>query len=489
MISIGGTIGTGLFVGSGSSLSQAGPAGALVAYMICAVMVLCVLQSLAEVATYMPVSGSFTTYGIRFLDPALGFALGWNYYYSFITVVAADLVAASILVQFWLPDITGIWASFALLIIMVLINAFGASSFGEGEFYMALVKVVAVIAFVIVGVIVAAGGIGHRTYGFDNWKIEGAPFHNGFGGLMSCFIVAGFSFQGTEMIGVTAGESKNPRRDVPRAIRSAFWRVLLFYICTIFVIGLIVPWSDPRLIDSSVDNVAQSPFVIMFQNAGINWGAHVLNAVILTSVLSAGNSGLYLTTRTLYTLSKDGMAPKIFGRTLKNGTPWTALAFNTVVSLALFAISFIGNQVIYTWLVNLSGISGFMAWAGISAEQWRFRRAYVRQGYRVEDLPYKSFMFPLCPIFAGVLLFIVIFGQGYPAFQNGFDSTLFFSAYIGIPAFIIVYAVWKVVKKTKWVKLDEVDVITDSWIAQACGLAVQKNYARSRDSAFDTRSL
>ncbi|KAJ1928965.1 hypothetical protein FBU59_007086, partial [Linderina macrospora] len=285
MISIGGTIGTGLFVGSGASLAQAGPAGALVAYMICAMMVLAVLQSLAELATYMPVSGSFTTYGIRFLDPALGFALGWNYYYSFITVVAADLVAASLLVQFWVPDVTGIWASFILLICMVLINSFGASSFGEGEFYMALIKVIAVIAFVIVGVIVAAGGIGGRTYGFDNWSIPGAPFHNGFGGLLSCFIVAGFSFQGTEMIGVTAGESKNPRRDVPRAIRSAFWRVLLFYISTIFIIGLIVRWDDPRLLQANVEKIAMSPFVIMFQLAGINWGAHLLNAVILTAVL------------------------------------------------------------------------------------------------------------------------------------------------------------------------------------------------------------
>ncbi|KAJ1965140.1 hypothetical protein GGI12_000985 [Dipsacomyces acuminosporus] len=466
MISIGGTIGTGLFVGSGSSLAQAGPAGALVAYMICAAMVLCVLQSLAELATYMPVSGSFTTYGVRFLDPALGFSLGWNYYYSFITVVAADLVAGALLVQFWVPNVTGVWASFILLICMVLINAFGASSFGEGEFYMALIKVIAVIIFIVVGVIIAAGGIGHHTYGFENWRIPQAPFHNGFGGLMSCFIVAGFSFQGTEMIGVTAGESKNPRKDVPRAIRSAFWRVLLFYIGTIFIIGLIVPWNDDRLISGSVDNLAQSPFVIMFEKAGIHWGAHILNAVILTSVLSAGNSGLYLTTRTIYTLSKDGMAPKIFSKTLKNGTPWVALAFNTVIALGLFALSFVGNQVIYIWLVNLSGVSGFIAWAGIIAEQWRFRRAYVLQGYSVGDLPYKSFFFPLCPIFAGVLLFIVIFGQGYPAFQHGFNTTLFFSAYIGIPAFFMVYAGWKIAKKTKWVKLHEVDLITDSWIAQ-----------------------
>ncbi|KAJ1953142.1 hypothetical protein EC988_003159 [Linderina pennispora] len=349
---------------------------------------------------------------------------------------------------------------------MVLINSFGASSFGEGEFYMALIKVVAVIAFVIVGIIVAAGGIGGRTYGFDNWTIDGAPFHNGFGGLLSCFIVAGFSFQGTEMIGVTAGESKNPRRDVPRAIRSAFWRVLLFYIATIFIIGLIVPWSDERLMSSGAEDVAQSPFVIMFQNAGITWGAHLLNAVILTAVLSAGNSGLYLTTRTLYTLSKDRMAPKIFSKTLKNGTPWVALGFNTVVSLILFGISFIGDRVIYQWLVNLSGISGFMAWAGISLEHWRFRRAYVRQGYRVSDLPYKSLWFPMCPIFAGVLLFIVILGQGYPAFQNGFDKNLFFSTYVGLPAFAVVYGVWKLMKKTKWVKMDEIDLVTDSWIAQ-----------------------
>ena len=314
MIAIGGAIGTGLFVASGSTISQAGPGGALAAYALVGLMVFLLMQSLGEMSAKIPVAGSFQSFATRFVSPSFGFAIGWNYWFNWAITVAAELVAAGIIMDFWFPGVPGwVWAGIFLLVLTGL-NALSAKSFGESEFWLSLIKVSAVVLFLIAGVLMIFGILGDNSPGLSNWENRDDVFHGGWVSIISVFMVAGFSFQGTELVGVAAGEAKNPRREVPKAIRTVFWRIMLFYIGAIFIIGCLIPFTDPSLLASGESDIAASPFTLVFSRAGIAFAAALMNAVILTAILSAGNSGLYASTRMLYAMAHDGMAPKIFGR-------------------------------------------------------------------------------------------------------------------------------------------------------------------------------
>ncbi|OLY80176.1 Lysine-specific permease [Smittium mucronatum] len=466
MIAIGGTIGTGLFVASGSVLSTAGPAGALVAYALMGFIVFFVMTSLAEMSTFIPVAGSFNSFADRFVDPAFGFANAFNYWYAWVVTAATDLVAAGIIVQFWLPNVSPVVWSFVLMAIVVFLNLFGARLYGEAEFWLALIKVLAIVIFIIIGILVATGAVGGTTYGFKTWTIPGAPFYDGFPGLLNVFVTAAFSFQGTEIVGITAGESSNPSRDVPKAIRSIFWRILLFYISTILLIGMIIPYTDPDLLNSDVGSVAISPLVIVLEKSGIHSADHIMNAVILTSVLSAGNSGLYLTSRTLYSLACEKKFFKQFATVSRGGTPLLCLCLCAICIIGLFCLSLIGNQVVYNWLVAFSGVSGLISWMSISFTHLRFRKAYKLQGYDLEDLPYQAPFYPFGPYFGFFGLFFITLAQGYQTFINSehiFHTSEFLQSYIGIPLFLILYIVYKVVKRSKYIKLEDIDLETDSY--------------------------
>ncbi|CAF2505061.1 unnamed protein product [Rotaria sp. Silwood2] len=463
MIALGGAIGTGLFLASGQALSLSGPGGSLISYGIVSIMVYFVMTSLAELSTQYPISGSFNTFGSRFVDEAFGFALGYNYYFTWITAIAGELVAAGIIVQFWLPHVPSIVWSLLGMTIMFLLNVFTVKSYGEAEYWFAMIKVLTVIIFIIVGILVDTGVLGNDKIGFRNWKIDGAPFYKGIGGIVTTSLVSGFSFGGTEAVGITAGESANPRRDVPRAMNGTIWRIVLFFVGSIVIMGLIIPYNDPRLAHKEVENIAVSPFTLVFIASGVKPAVHIMNAVILTTILSAGNSGLYVCTRILYALAMEGKAPKQFTYVTRHGIPIWCLAFTVLVSTILFGLSFIGNKIIYRWLVNITGVMGFIAWFGISIAHWRFRRAYILQGYSLNDLVYKALFFPVGPILASLFICIFVLGQGYSAFTtHPFSFVNFLAAYITIPVFLTVFLVYKFVKKTRFIPLREIDLVTDS---------------------------
>ncbi|KAJ2307248.1 hypothetical protein IWW55_001070 [Coemansia sp. RSA 2706] len=463
MIAIGGTIGTGLFIGSGSTLADAGPAGALIAFLVMGSMVFFVCTSLGEMSTFIPTSDPFNHFATRFLDPSLGFAFGWNYWYSWMLTVGSELVACGIIVQYWLPHLTGaIWSVIALAI-MFLLNAVSVRGYGEAEFWMSALKVLAVFVFVIVGILTVAGATGGEAIGGRNWHIEGAPFKDHIVGILKACIVAAFSMQGTEIVGITVGECANPRREVPRVIRSVFWRILFFYIASILIIGLVIPNNDPNLVSASgAGDVAISPFTMVFQAAGAAWAAHLMNAVVLVTVLSAGNSGLYACTRVLWVLAREGKAPRVLRRVTRRGVPFWALVFTSLWSAVVFCISLAGNQSVYVFLINLSGLTGMGFWLGIGLCHWRFRRAYVAQGYDLNDLPYRAGFFPFGPVYACTLLAIIIIGQGYGTIWPTFDAVGFVSTYLAIPLFLVFWLGWKFVKKTKWIKLMDIDLTTGS---------------------------
>ena len=272
MIAIGGAIGTGLFVASGATVSTAGPGGALVAYTAIGLMVLLLMQSLGEMSAHMPVVGNFQTYAARFISPSFGFAMGWNYWFNWAVTVSADLVASGIVMSYWFPDVPGwMWAA-GFLVLLTVLNALSARVYGEAEFWLATIKVVTIIVFLVSGVAMIFGILGNGSPGFANWRIEDAPFHGGFLPIVTIFMIAGFSFQGTELVGVAAAESGNPHRDVPRAIKSVFWRIMFFYIGAIAIIGTLIPFTDPNLLRSSESDIAYSPFTLVFDRLGIGCG-------------------------------------------------------------------------------------------------------------------------------------------------------------------------------------------------------------------------
>ncbi|MDP4163868.1 MAG: amino acid permease [Bacillota bacterium] len=455
MISLGGTIGTGLFLASGGAIHTAGPGGALLSYVLIGIMVYFLMTSLAEMATYMPVAGSFSTYATKFVDPSLGFALGWNYWYNWAITIAAELSAVTIIMKFWFPHTPSILWSSLFLVIMFLLNFISVKGFGEAEYWFSLVKVVTVIIFIIIGFLMIFGIMGDGSVGLKNFTLGDAPFHGGFMTMLGIFMAAGFSFQGTELLGVAAGESDNPSKNIPRAVRQVFWRILLFYVLAILVIGLLIPYTNANLASGEV---TVSPFTIVFQKAGIAFAASVMNAIILTAVLSAGNSGMYASTRMLWDLAREGKAPRFLGKLNKNGVPVNALIVTSLVGTLAFFASLFGDGTVYVWLLNASGMSGFIAWLGIAISHYRFRKAYVAQGMDINELPYKASFFPFGPIFAFALCTFVVLGQNYSAFLGEkIDWNSVLVSYIGLPLFIVLWLGYKFIYKTKVVKLEDCD--------------------------------
>ncbi|RYL95059.1 amino acid permease [Sporolactobacillus sp. THM7-4] len=457
MIALGGAIGTGLFLASGNAIYSAGPGGALLAYGIIGIMVYFLMTSLGELAAYMPTSGSFSTYATRFVDPSFGFALGWNYWYNWAITIASELSAATLIMKFWFPHSPSILWSGLFLLIIFLLNVLSVRGYGESEYWFSFIKVATVIIFIIVGLLMIFRIISGGVPGFHNFTIGDAPFHGGFLAAFGVFLAAGYSFQGTELLGVSAGESTNPEKNVPRAMKTIFWRILLFYILAIFVISMIIPYTDHNL--SITDKVTVSPFTLVFQRAGLAVAASMMNAVILTAVLSAGNSGLYASTRILYALAREGKAPKFLAHVSRKGIPVWSLVITSAFGFLAFLASGFGDGVVYNWLLSASGMCGFIAWLGIAISHYRFRRAYVAQGGQLKNLPYHAKWFPFGPLFAFAVCLIVVIGQSYSAFSGGqIDWGTLVAGYIGIPAFLAVWLIAKWKMKAKLIPLEECDI-------------------------------
>jgi len=455
MISIGGAIGTGLFLSSGSAIHTAGPGGALLGYMLVGAMVYFVMTSLGEMAAYMPTSGSFSSYASKFVDPAFGFSIGWLYWFNWAMTIAAELTASTMIMKFWFPDSPSwIWSG-GFLAIIFLLNYLSVKGYGEGEYWLSLIKVSAIVIFLIVGVLMIFGIMGGEAVGFKNFTMGDAPFSGGILGVFVVFIAAGFSFQGTEIVGVAAGESEDPAKNVPKAIKSVFWRILLFYVFAIFVIGLLIPYTNANLQN---DSVMVSPFTLVLKKAGIAFAASLMNAVILSAVLSAGNSSVYASTRMLFSMAKEGQAPRIFGKLNKRGVPVVSMIFTCAIGALAFLASFFGDGTVYLWLMNAIGITGFIFWLGISVSHYRFRKGFLAQGHSLDELPYRAKWFPIGPIFAVACGIIVIIAQNFQAFlADKVDWGSVVAAYLGIPLFLVLFFGYKFVRKSKVVKPEEMD--------------------------------
>ncbi|VFP79547.1 Lysine-specific permease [Candidatus Erwinia haradaeae] len=457
MIAIGGSIGTGLFIASGATIAQAGPGGALFSYILIGLMVYFLMTSLGELAAYMPVSGSFSTYGSKYVDDGFGFALGWNYWYNWAITIAVDLVAVQLIMSWWFPNAPGwIWSALFLGIIFFL-NNISVKSFSEAEYWFSLIKILTIIMFIIIGSLMIFD-IFHtsRNTVWNNWNIGDAPFAGGIPAIIRIAMIVGFSFQGTELVGIAAGESINPQKNIPRAIRQIFWRILLFYVFSIIIISILIPYTDPNLLRNNIQDISISPFTLVFQHAGLKSAAEIMNVVILTAVLSSGNSGVYAATRMLYSLAKDGKAPYFFTKVSQRGVPYAALYATILVSGLCFLTFWFSKKSVYLWLLNASGVTGLIAWLGIAISHYRFRKGYINQGFKLTQLPYHSSFFPLGTIFAFILCLIITLGQNYQAFYAArLDWYEVTATYIGIPLFLFIWFGFKLKHKSRLIKYNE----------------------------------
>ncbi|OAX40860.1 hypothetical protein K503DRAFT_713784 [Rhizopogon vinicolor AM-OR11-026] len=443
MIAIAGTIGTGLFLGTGRSLSQGGPASMLICYGIVGFIVYVTLLLLGEMATQYPVAGSFNAYATRFFSPSYGFALSWNYWFNDAVSVASDLTAAQLVLQFWTTSHTWV-VSLLFWVFLVSVNAAHVKAYGELEYWLSFLKVATIVIFIIVGILVNVGVNESHTYiGTHNWRIPGAPFVGGFGGFAKVFVTASFAYGGTESLGITAGETKNPSRNMPKVVKFVFWRILLFYVLSITLIGLNVPWDYPNLSNKSTTT---SPFTIVFTQAGSPIAASFMNTVILTSVLSAGNHALFAGTRVLYGLSvvdPNPHAPRIFSRTTKGGVPLYALLATSSVSVLCLGSSYIGSGKLWGWLQNIVGVSNQIAWLSIGLASWRFRKAWIKQGRPLNEIKFRaSWTWPWGPYFVIITVIALILIQGWSSIFPIFSPVDFVSYYIEIPVMATMYLCW-----------------------------------------------
>jgi amino acid transporter, AAT family len=458
MIAIGGTIGTGLFLGTGKALATGGPASLFLCYTIVGGIIFVTMLSLGEMAAYVPVAGSFCSFAGRYVDDAFGFALTWNYWFNDAVSTAADLVALQLILQYWTDSFP--WYALGLIVwfLIVLANIINVRAYGELEYWLCLLKVVTIIIFIILSVAVNVGGNTSHTYiGGKYWHIPGAPFVGGIGGFASVFVTASFAYGGTESIAITAGETRDPARMLPRVVKNVFWRILLFYVLSALLIGLNVPYDYPGL---NTKKTRTSPFTIAFSMAGSHVAGSFVNAVILTSIVSAGNHALFAGSRLLYTLGANGHAPKVFTSLTRYQVPWVAVLFTSVISGLLFGASFVGAGQLWTWLQNIVGVSNQLSWIAIGIASLRFRAGMKAQG-KEHLLPFKNWTYPWGPIIAVVLNSFLVLVQGWSCFSPRFSGVDFVSYYIELPVLALMYIVWKLIKRTKFVRASEMDLVTD----------------------------
>jgi gamma-aminobutyrate permease len=366
MIAIAGVIGAGLFVGSGAAIGTAGP-GVLISYAVAGLLVVLVMRMLGEMSAANPDTGSFSAYAERAIGPWAGFSVGWLYWWFWVVVVGIEATAGAAIVHRWVPAVPQWTWALVLTVLLTLTNLYSVRSFGEFEFWFAGIKVAAITIFLVLGGLAIFGMLpGVDAPGLSNLTGHGGFLPNGSGPIFAAMLVVVFSFFGAEIATIAAGESDNPGQAVRTAVRSVVWRILLFYIGSIAVVVTLIPWNDA--------SVAKSPYVAVLDAIGLPSAAVVMDVVVLTSVLSCLNSGLFTASRMVFSLARRGDAPAVLGRVSRRGVPTAAVLASTVVGFATVVLNYVSPDTVFLFLVNSSGAVAVFVWLAIAVSQLRMRR-------------------------------------------------------------------------------------------------------------------
>lgn len=456
MMALAGIIGPGLMVGTGGALAKGGPAALIIGFGVIGMIAFSITQSVGEITTLYPTGGAFIKQGERFVDKAFSFAMGWNYFVIWVTVLANEYNVLGSVLSYW-SDVVPLWGWF--LILWAAFGAFqmlGVESFGEAEFWLALIKIIGLFAFFFFAIIYASGGVkGRDAFGFRYWHDPG-PFANGFRGVASVFVYCSTYYAGVESVAIAATETKNPAKAVPTAVRQVFFRIIVIFMGCAFFFGLCVPYNDEGLLGTG-SRVLRSPMTIAIQHAGWEGGAHLVNAFIVVICLSACNSAIYIGSRSILFMAQDGTAPKFLGWTNKHGVPVYAVFFtNAFGAICLLNLSD-GAAKAYSYIVSLSGVSTFIVWAAISFIHIRFRAAWHAQGYTSKDLPFESMFYPYNMWFGFIANVFLALVQAWASFSP-FSAADFVVGYILLPLFFILYFGYKFWFKTKYLSIHEIDL-------------------------------
>lgn len=491
MIAIAGVIGTGLYLSTAKSLHSGGPASLFMNYTIMGGVVYLTMLCLGEMSTFMPISGSFCSYAKKFCCESFAFALMCNYWFNDAVSVASDMTALQVILDYWntAEHHFPYWAgSLIFWVFILLLNVIHVRLYGEAEYWLATLKIITIIIFFIISIIVNVGhNPTHKYIGFKYWIQGEAPFVNGFKGFVNLFINSSYAYGGLESITITSGEAKNPVRNTPKVVKTVFWRILIFYIFTTFFVAMNIPYDYPNL---STGSVMTSPFTIAFQMVGSNSAGSFMNAVILTSIISACNHALFAGSRVLYNMGLEGFfVPKVVTKTNRYRVPYVAVFLTWAIGGLCFGASFIGAGTLWAWLQNIVGVSNQIAWLCIALTSIRFRRGLAKQR-KTHELIYKNWTYPYGPYFLVIFVSLIILVQGWSAFSP-WSTSQFFSYYLELFVFPTCFFFWWLFKRDRLVKLEDMDFVTDRYIPSAEEIALNeklnnlKGYKKVRQMISD----
>lgn len=488
MIAIGGTLGTGLFIGLGYSLAS-GPASLLIGFLLVGTSMFCVVQSAAELSCQFPVSGSYATHVSRFMDQSIGFTVATNYALSWLISFPSELIGCSLTISYWNSSVNpAVWVTIFYVFIMGL-NLFGVKGFAETEFVLSIFKILAIIIFIVIGIVLIAGG-GPGTTGYIGtryWHNPGSFAEPVFKNLCNTFVSAAFSFGGSELVLLTSTESKNISA-ISRAAKGTFWRIAIFYITTVVIIGCLVPYTDPRLLSGSTsEDITASPFVIALSNTGSMGGkvSNFMNVVILVAVVSVCNSCVYASSRLIQALGASGQLPSIFAYMDKKGRPLVGIGVSGIFGLLGFLVASNKQDEVFTWLFALCSISSFFTWFCICLSQVRFRMALRAQRRSKDEIAYKSMLGIYGGLLGCILNVLLIAGEIYvSAAPIGESSSAegFFQYCLSIPIMIVVYFCHRFYRrdwKNWYIKTRNIDLDT------ACSVENKELFNAQRDAEKD----
>ncbi len=409
MIAFGGVIGTGLFVATGENLHHAGALGTLLSYCIGAIIVYTVMLSLGELSSAFPYTASFGEYAHNFISPSIGYIVTWLYWLTWVVALGGEFTAVGFLMQKWFPHSpVWIWASIFGIIIFAL-NIFTVRIFAEGEFVLSFIKVVAVAIFLILGIGVIIYHI--FEYGiqmtFINYYSNGW-FPNGMGAILMTILAVNFAFSGTEVIGVAVGETKNPQKAMPKAINATLWRLVVFFIGTVFIIATLLPYDDAK--------TSASPFVAVLDKIGIPFAGDIMNFIIIIAIFSVSNSALYASSRMLWNLGNRKKIPAFFGKVNSRGIPINAVIFSMLGGLSALGSLIFSPELVFATLIGMSGFTSLLTWMSVSLAQYNFRKRITKQ--EEAKLPYKTPFMPYTPIIALSLMTLSIIGCCFDKMQQ-----------------------------------------------------------------------
>ena len=434
LISLGGVIGSGYFLGTGYVLEKAGPA-AVLAYLLGGVIVLAVMLCLAELAVDKPVSGSFVTYAREHISPTWACGVGWAYWTTWVAYVPSEMIAAGILMNNFIPEVSQLWWAVFFGLVVTVLNLFHVDKFGESEFWLSLVKIIALLAFSVVAVLILLGILGDQgPIGTSVLLGSGGFAPNGYWSIFLTMVIILVNFQGTEIIGLAAGECKNPEKSIPIAVRNVTWRVIALYIIPVTLLVSILPWDKASLADSV--------FAAAMTQYGLNRFAALFAFVILTAAISCSNSGLFGAARALHALARMDMAPESLGHINGNGMPSRAIIVSIFACwLVILLYAFAPDSALYTYLLAVSGFTGAIAWISICWSQYRSRMKKIAEGTEAA-LRYKTPLFPYVTLFG-------IWSQVICLMVMAFTPDLRDALYAGIPMLVVPMAWYRLRERAR----------------------------------------